>query len=85
MFADYLRKILPIPILEIQTNKDGYQCVITTYSSVIQEYGVEKLINKIISKNKRIKSFDGWFFKPQDVFLKEAIVTFRGKNENSNN
>ena len=76
MFDNYLKKILPIPITKIKRSDDGYKYEIMTYSSVLNEYGVENLIRKITSKNKRIKSFDGWYLVPNNFCYKEAIVEF---------
>lgn len=74
---DYLKKILPIPITDTKISDNGYKITITTYASVLQEYGIENLINKIMKQNKRIQYFDGWYFEPQNVFYKQAIVSFK--------
>ena len=76
MFNDYIKKILPIPITEIEVSPDGYKYRITTHSSVISEYGVSDLINRRINKNKRIKSFDGWYLKENDFTKKQAVIEF---------
>ena len=77
MFNKYLAKILPIPIVNIEVNKtDGYKYRVTTYASVINEYGVEKQVASRLGKNKRIKSFDGWYMKDNEPFYKQAIVEF---------
>ena len=74
MFNEYIKKILPIPIIEIQVNKDGYKYLITTYSSVINEYGCKDSINKRINKCKRIKSISYWWNKPNNSYYKQAII-----------
>ena len=76
MFNEYLKKILPIPITKIEVNNDGYKYRITTYSSVLNERGTENSIRKRINNNKRIKSFSGWYLKPNDIYYKQAIVEF---------
>ena len=76
MFNDYIRKILPIPITEIESNKDGYKYRITTYSSVINESGVTDIIKNRIKTNKKIKLFDGWYLKNDDYNYKQAIIEF---------
>ena len=77
MFDKYLQKILPIPIVNIEVSKtDGYKYRITTYASVLNEYGVEKLVANRLRGNKRVKSFDGWYMKDNEPFFKQAIVEF---------
>lgn len=76
MFTEYLRKILPIPIVRIEVNEDGYKYRITTYASVIDERQTDKAIRTRIIKNKRIKSFSGWFYKDNDVYYKQAVIEF---------
>ena len=77
MFNKYLAKILPIPIVNIEVSKtDGYKYRVTTYASVINEYGVEKQVASRLGKNKRVKSFDGWYMKDNEPFYKQAIVEF---------
>lgn len=76
MFDKYLKKILPIPIIEIKPNKDGYKYLIRTYSSVINEGETEYIINKIIAKNKKIKSISTWIYNPDNMYQKQAIVEF---------
>ena len=75
MFDNYIRKILPIPIIEIKASKDGYKYLITTYSSVINENNCEQSIIKRISKNKRIKSISCW--QTIDNYCKRAIIEFK--------
>lgn len=77
MFNEYLKKLLPIPIIGIEVSKDGYSYRITTYSRVIEERGVEKMVEGRIIKNKRIKKFYGWFLKPHEPFYKQAVITFQ--------
>lgn len=77
MFDKYLAKILPIPIVNIEVSKtDGYKYRITTYSSVLNEYGVEKQVASRLGKNKRVKSFDGWYVKENEPYYRQAIVEF---------
>ena len=78
MFDKYLEKILPIPIVDIEVSKtDGYKYRVTTYSSIINEYGTEKRVASRLEKNKRIKSFDGWYMKDKEPFFKQMIVEFK--------
>lgn len=79
MFYNYIRKILPIPIIEIKASKDGYKYLITTYSSVINEYNCEKIINKRISKNKKIQSISYWRLNPDNNLQKQAVIEFKKK------
>lgn len=76
MFNEYIRKILPIPITKIEHSDDGYKYRLTVYSSIINENGVTDMIKKRL-KNKRIKSFDGWYFKPDNINYKQAIIEFK--------
>ena len=76
MFNDYIRKILPIPITQIEVSQDGYKYRVTTYSSVINESFVTDIIKKRIKNNKKIKSFDGWYLKSNDYNYKQAIIEF---------
>lgn len=82
MFNEYIKKILPIPIVMIESNKDGYKYRITTYSSVISECGCENQIIKRISKNKRIKSISCWLNKPDNAYFSQAIIEFNKKAMN---
>lgn len=74
MFHEYIKKILPIPIVEIKASEDGYKYLITTYSSVIDEYGCKNDILKRVKKNKRVKSISDWYFKEKNTYYKEAII-----------
>ena len=77
LFNAYIRKILPIPIVEIEVSpKDSYVYRITTYASVLKEQGVWSGVEKRLMKNKRIKTFDGWWFKEGDIFYKQGIIQF---------
>ena len=76
MFTEYIRKILPIPIVKRENSKDGYKYRITTYSSVINERGVTDIIANRIHKNKKIKYLYGWYFKSGDTKYKQAIIEF---------
>ena len=77
MFNDYIRKILPIPITQIEVSQDGYKYRITTYSSVINEPNVVDIIKKRIKNNKKVKFLDGWYFKGNDYNYKQAIIEFK--------
>ena len=74
MFNEYIRKVLPIPIVEIKASDDGYRYLITTYSSVIDEYGCKNDIIKRVKKNKRMKCISDWYFKEKDTYYKDAIL-----------
>lgn len=76
MFNDYIRKILPIPITQIEVSKDGYKYRVTTYSSVINEPNVVDIIKKRIKNNKKVKFIDGWYLKNNDYNYKQAIIEF---------
>ena len=83
MFTNYIKKILPIPITNIETNNDGYKYRVTTYSSVIDERGVKEVLRKRIRSNKKIKSMSDWGFKKGDTFYKQAIIEFYKKENPS--
>lgn len=77
MFDRYLEKILPIPLVDVEVSKnDGYKYRITTYASVIDETGIKNKVDMRLKNNKRIKSFDGWYFKDNDPYLRQMIVEF---------
>lgn len=76
MFDEYLRKIIPVPLVDIKVSQDGYKYLITTYASVLNEFGVESRIENRIKINKRIKSINGWWNKDGECFYKQAIVEF---------
>lgn len=76
MFNEYLKKVLPIPIVAIKVSKDGYKYLITTYSNVIDEYGTADVIKKRVLKNKRMKSIDGWYRVKDNPTIKQAIIEF---------
>lgn len=80
MFNEYLKKILPIPIINMEVNNDGYKYRITTYASVIDERGTETTIRKRLNSNKRIKDISGWYFLPNDYFYKQMIIEFKHEN-----
>ena len=52
------------------SDKNNYLYRITTYSSVINEYGTEE------SVIKRIKSISHWRNKPDNNYYKQAIIEF---------
>lgn len=76
MFDNYIRKILPIPILAIQASKDGYKYLVTTHSSVINEHGTEDRIIRRLSGNKRVKSISYWRINPDNDYEKQAVIEF---------
>ena len=77
MFNAYIRKILPIPIVNIEISpKNNYVYRITTYASVLDEQGVWCCCEKRLCKNKKIKSFNGWWFKEGDTFYKQGVIEF---------
>lgn len=82
MFHEYIKKILPIPIVMIENSEDGYKYRITTYASVINEYGTENIIKRRIYKNKKIKSLSMWYFKPDNYYYKQAIIEFNKPSYN---
>lgn len=74
MYNDYLRALLPIPILDIQiSKKNNYFYKIITYSQVADESNIT--VKKRINNCKKIKSFDGWYFT-DDLNKKYAIIEF---------
>lgn len=76
MFNEYIKKILPIPIVMIESSKDGYKYRITTYNSVIGEYGCEDAIIRRLQKNKKVKSISSWINKPDNNYFAQAIIEF---------
>ena len=77
MYHEYLKKILPIPVKEIQVSpKNNYLYMVTTYASVINEKGTENLIDLIVNKCKKIKKISYWRNKPNDTMYKQAVVEF---------
>ena len=81
MFNGYIKKILPIPVTEIKASKDGYKYLVYTYSSVLEhDRGIQLKITKRVHNNKRIKSFDGWYYKDNDITQKYALMEFK-KND----
>lgn len=74
MFNEYIRKVLPIPIVKIQASKDGYKYLLTTYTKVIDESGAKSDILKRVKKNKRMKNISDWYFNERDAYYKEAIL-----------
>ena len=78
MFDKYLEKILPIPLVNVEVSKtDGYKYRITTYASVLDEYGIKDRIIMRLKNNKRIKDFDGWFLMADAPYLRQAIIEFK--------
>jgi len=80
MFNEYLKKILPIPITKIKPSKDGYKYLIYTYASVLnQDRGVQLQLVKRVHNNKRIKTFDGWYYDDKNLNEKYALIEFNKK------
>lgn len=78
MFNDYIKKIMPVPITEIQSSKDGYRYFVFTYASILdKDMGLQLRIVKRMHNNKRIKTFDGWYYKDNDITQKFALVEFK--------
>lgn len=67
---------MPIPIenIEISPN-NNYLYRLTVFSSLVDEN--KSIIDKILSKNKRIKTYEGWWLKPQDIVFKQALIEFK--------
>lgn len=85
MFDKYLRKIIPIPITKIETFKDGYKYLVYTYASVLnQDKGIQLKIIKRAHNNKRIKTFDGWYYNDKNLNEKYALVEFYNGKTNNN-
>ena len=74
MFNNYIRKVLPIPIVEIKASEDGYRYLLTTYSSIIDEYGAKNDMLKRVKNNKRMKCISDWGFKERDTYYKQAVL-----------
>ena len=73
MYNDYLRSILPIPILDIKISQTNNYCYkILTYSKIADESN--NTIRQRIKKCKRIKSIDGWYSE-SDLY-KYAVIEF---------
>ena len=76
MFNDYIKSVLPIPILDIKISKtNNYRYKITTYSSVADEPQTLMAVENRVKKGKRMKSIEGWYLD-DDCSRKYAIVEF---------
>ena len=76
MFNDYIKSVLPIPILDIKVAKNNsYRYKIVTYSSVADEPQTRMAVENRVKKCKRMKSIDGWYLDG-DISRKYAIVEF---------
>ena len=74
MFNDYIRKILPIPIIDIKVGKNNnYLYKIVTYSHVADE--CNDIVKQRVNKCKKIKSIDGWYFD-ENINNKYAVIEF---------
>ena len=77
---------MPIPITEIKASKDGYRYLVYTYSSVLDhDRGIQLKITKRIHNNKRIKTFDGWYYNDKNLNEKYALVEFKKTDGKTNN
>lgn len=74
MFHDYIRSLMPCYVENIEQSKNNpYSYRVTLSQYLLNEN--RKVIDKILSKNKRIKSYEGWFcLKNGDKF---ALVEFK--------
>lgn len=80
MYNAYIKEIMPIPVTNIEISpNNNYLYRITAFSSLVEEN--KKTIDKILGKNKRIKSYEGWWFKPQDIYYKQALIEFKKENK----
>ena len=76
MFNDYIKSILPIPILDIKVAKNNsYRYKIVTYSSVVDEPQTRMAVENRVKKCKRMKSIEGWYLD-DDISRKYAVVEF---------
>ena len=76
MFNDYIKSVLPIPILDIKVSKtNNYRYKITTYSSVADEVRTRMAVENRVKKCKRMKSIEGWYLD-DDVSRKYAVIEF---------
>lgn len=76
MFNDYIKSILPIPILDIKVAKNNsYRYKITTYSSVADEPQTRNIIEQRVNKCKRMKSIEGWYCD-KSADKKYAVIEF---------
>ena len=86
MFNSYIKKILPIPTIKIQSSKNGYRYLVSTYASIIdKDIGLQLRIAKYMHNNKRVKIFDGWYYKEDDITQKYALVEFYKNEKGQNN
>lgn len=76
MFDKYIKSIMPIPLENIEVSPNNpYLYRITAFASLVDES--RKSIDNRLYKNKRIKSYEGWFLKPNDSFFKQALIEFK--------
>ena len=86
MFNAYLKKVMPVPVTEIQVSKDGYRYLVFTHASILdKDMGLQLRIVKRMHNNKRIKIFDGWYYKDNDITQKYALVEFKKDEEKRQN
>lgn len=82
MFDAYIRSIMPVPVENIEVSPNNpYLYRITVFSSLVNEN--KKTIDKILSKNKKINSYEGWFIKQNDIFFKQALIQFKKEKKNN--
>ena len=76
MFDAYIKSIIPIPLVDIEVSPNNpYFYRVTAFASLVNEY--RDSIDKRLYKNKRIKSYEGWFLKRGDCFYKQALIEFK--------
>ena len=76
MYYDYLKSVLPIPILDINVaQNNNYRYKITTYSSVADEPQTRMAVENRVKKCKRMKSIEGWYLD-DDISKKHAVIEF---------
>lgn len=74
MYNEYIRSILPIPIIDIKVAKNNnYRYKVVAYSSVADES--QNTIKDRVRKCKRMKSIEGWYFD-DDTNYKYAVIEF---------
>lgn len=76
MFNDYIKSVLPIPILDIKVAKNNsYRYKITTHANVADEPQTRMAIESRVKKCKRMKSIEGWYLD-DDISKKYAVIEF---------
>ena len=76
MYNAYIKDIMPIPIEKIEISpNNNYMYRITAFSSLVDEN--KRTIDKILRRNKRIKSYEGWWLSPHNIIFKQALIEFK--------